>query len=92
MLKDMKDGKYGLVGRIKAIDWESPLKKIIKNSKPVDAPPMFRHSRPQEPDCNGWIVIGRNERDCPIQYNVNTNEVRILTEWCEIFKTEITSE
>lgn len=53
MLKDMKDGKYGLVGRIKAIDWESPLKKIIKNSKPVDAPPMFRHSRPQEPDCNG---------------------------------------
>ncbi len=44
----------------------------------------------QEPDENGWQIIGYKEKGNPIQRNVNTGKIRILTEWVEIFRIPLT--
>ena len=76
----------------KALGEETPFEKLVKQSKPYkgDLPAfLYKATRRQKPDEDGWLVIGTNENGALVQKNLNTGEIRILTEWVEIFKTPL---
>jgi len=77
----------------KALGEETPFEKLVKQSEPYkgDLPAFLKNKaiRRQKPDEDGWLVIGTNENGALVQKNLNTGEIRILTEWVEIFKTPL---
>jgi len=42
----------------------------------------------EEIEKEGWIKIGYTEEGKLIQRNINTDEIRILSEWIEIIKSD----